>query len=60
MFPTCDDVLNGAVFALIDRAVVFGLSPSQLGDELVLLLPLLLSLHLQGTEYTRFTQGLSP
>lgn len=46
MFPTCDDVLNGAVFALVDRTVVFGLSPSQLSDELMLLLPLLLSLHL--------------
>lgn len=47
MFPTCDDVLDGAVFALVDWAVVFGLSSSQLSDELVLLVPLLLSLYLE-------------
>lgn len=45
--PTCDDVLDGAVLALVDGPVLLGLPPPQLGDQLVLLLPLLLGLDLQ-------------
>lgn len=48
--PTCDNVLDGAVFALVNGTVVFGLSAPQLSDEFMLLLPFLLSLHLRGGE----------
>lgn len=34
---TCDDVLDGAIFALVDVAAVFTLFPPQLGDQLRLL-----------------------
>lgn len=44
--PTCDDVLDGAVFPLVHRSVVFGLPLAQLCDQLLLLLPLLLGLDL--------------
>lgn len=44
--PTCDDVLNSAVFPLINRSVVFGLPLAQFCNKLLLLLPLLLSLDL--------------
>lgn len=43
---SCDDVLNGAVLALVHRPVVFGLPLAQLCNQLVLLLPLLLGLDL--------------
>lgn len=44
--PTCDDVLDGAILALIDGPVLLGLPPAELCDQLVLLLPLLLRLDL--------------
>lgn len=46
VWPTCDDVLNGAILALVHGPVVFGLPPAQFCNQLVLLLPLLLGLDL--------------
>lgn len=51
--PTCDDVFDGAVLALVDGPVLLGLPPAQLCDQLVLLLPLLLGLDLQPGHQAR-------
>lgn len=45
-WPTWDDVLDGAVFAFVHRSMVFGLPLSQLCNQLLLLMPLLLGLDL--------------
>lgn len=45
-WPTCDDVLDGAVLALVHGPVVFGLTLTQLCNQFLLLLPLLLGLDL--------------
>lgn len=46
VWPTCDDVFNSAILALVHGPVVFGLPPAQLRDQLVLLMPLRLGLDL--------------
>lgn len=53
--PTCDDVLDGAVLALVDGPVLLGLAAAQLGDQLVLLLPLLLGLDLEQQRVFRIS-----
>lgn len=47
VWPTCDNVFNSAVLALVHRPVVFGLPPAQLCNQLLLLVPLLLGLNLK-------------
>lgn len=46
VWPTCDDVLDSAVLALIHGPVVFGLPLTQLCYQLMLLLSLLMGLNL--------------
>lgn len=35
--PTCDNILDGSIFALIDWPVILGLASPQLGNQLLLL-----------------------
>lgn len=46
VWPTCDDVLNSAILALIHGPMVLGLPLAQLCNQLLLLMPLLLGLDL--------------